>query len=108
MEEIPKRFAMDSMNAHIHELTDQVLYFRNNMGEQVDLGYMPGFKEIKEEAQMFGLSVCACLICTYPVKDATLFTTNGSKGLFTICIHMHETRESIGTKKSKRKTQRRS
>ena len=32
---------------------EKVLYLRNNMGEQVNLGDMPGFKEIKEEAQMF-------------------------------------------------------
>jgi len=79
---------MNGMKSHIHQLTEQVLYLRNNMREQVDLGKMPGFKEIKEEAQMFGLSVCSCLVCTDPVKDATLFTTRagGLCGLCNACL----------------------
>jgi len=92
---------MDSMDAHVSELTEKILYLRNNMGTIVDLGYMPEFKEIKQEAQMFGLSVCSCLVCTDPVKDARLFSTAGSRGLETRCNVCLKQENRLAQKKAK-------
>ena len=60
-------------------LNAAVLHLRNNMGKYIDLGKMPGFKKISQEAERFGLGVCSSLICQRPVKNRSEFRKDANK-----------------------------